>query len=68
LQGHCCTDVCCSMICTPCMTCQVLGETEDRGSVVDRWSLNTHRPAFEQPWKFGLANYCEDCRHCERKK
>ncbi|CAM9871769.1 unnamed protein product [Discosporangium mesarthrocarpum] len=64
IEGHCCTDILCSIMCGPCVTCQLLGETIERGSVVERWSLNPHRPVYEQPWRFGLANCCEDISNC----
>ena len=64
-QGHCCADIMCSMLCTPCVACQLLGETEKRGPIHDHWREGSHRANVEQPWKFGMFNCFDDCTTCE---
>lgn len=64
-QGHCCADICCSLVCAPCVECQLLGETEKRGGIYGEWSESSARSRFEQPWKFGLFNCMDDLRTCE---
>lgn len=56
----------CSLVCAPCVACQLLGETEKRGGVYGEWSESSARSRFEQPWKFGLFNCLDDCTTCER--
>eukprot|EP00904_Undaria_pinnatifida_P001692 jgi/Undpi1/11523/HiC_scaffold_30.g13820.m1 len=63
-QGHCCADIMCSMLCTPCVACQLLGETEKRGPIHDHWREGSHRANVEQPWKFGMFNCFDDCTTC----
>jgi Cys-rich protein (TIGR01571 family) len=43
IDGHCCYDICWPCICLPCVANQLLAETLERGSVIDRWSKNPHR-------------------------
>ncbi|CAM9637312.1 unnamed protein product [Phaeothamnion confervicola] len=64
IKGHYCDDCWASICCGPCVACQLLGETEERGSVVERWALNPHRTVSEQPWKFGLCSCTEDLPNC----
>lgn len=65
LQGHCCADIMCSLLCTPCVACQLLAETKIRGGLHDDWGTNPTRPRFEQPWKFGLLKCTDDLTTCE---
>ena len=55
----------CSMLCTPCVACQLLGETEKRGPIHDHWREGSNRANVEQPWKFGMFNCFDDCTTCE---
>lgn len=65
-QGHCCADIVCSTVCAPCVMCQLLAETEERGNIHNDWTKHSARSRFEQPWKFGLFNSClDDCPTCE---
>ncbi|CAM9519528.1 unnamed protein product, partial [Laminaria digitata] len=64
IKGHCCADIMCSMLCTPCVACQLLGETEKRGPIHDHWREGANRANIEQPWKFGMFNCFDDCTTC----
>ncbi|CAM9237855.1 unnamed protein product [Scytosiphon promiscuus] len=65
IKGHCCSDILCSLACGPCVMCQMLAETKQRGNVHDDWTKSSARSRYEQPWKFGLfSNYLDDCTTC----
>ncbi|CAM9834690.1 unnamed protein product [Ectocarpus sp. 6 AP-2014] len=64
IKGHCCADIMCSLVCAPCVTCQLMGETEKRGCVYDSWNDQSARSRREQPWKFGLFNCLDDWTTC----
>ncbi|CAM9868010.1 unnamed protein product [Ascophyllum nodosum] len=64
IKGHCCADIICSILCAPCVACQIMGETEKRGAINSGWDPTSGRTSFEQPWKFGLFSCFDDCGTC----
>jgi Cys-rich protein (TIGR01571 family) len=60
IDGGCCADMCLSFLFYPCVVCQLLRETSVRGSIIDSWSRNSHRPVHKQPWRMSLCDCCDD--------